>query len=255
MTEPEQPGFDPRMEWSAEGPCCSRGSARWWWSWTCCGSRPRWRWRWPGERRWSRGAGRRVGGRRQAAVCPRAQRPAPIPTPGPLSLSPASLLGVAAGTPGGAGVAERGHGRPGRRRGRRGWCWPGACATPRQSGRRPVRSAGRSGWWRPGSGGAGGALRPALEDLVGAGAVLHAAGSSGPPVAGRAVAEAGRPSGRPSLGRRRRPAGPAGRLRLRPRAGRPRPRRRPAPWRPSTTSARPCPASTAGRSLSSADPG
>jgi 2-phosphosulfolactate phosphatase len=192
MTELEQPGFDPRMEWSAEGAvllarvcvvvvvdvlrfttavevAVARGAV-------------------VVPRPWAAGRGPAAGG-----GVPAGPASGSHPGPGPSSLSPASLLGVAAGTrvelasPNGAMVAlaaaEAGA-----------VVLAGCLRNASAVGAAARVIGGPVGVVAAGERRAGGALRPAVEDLVGAGAVLHAAGS----VRHRAGSVRHRAGGRPS---------------------------------------------------------
>jgi 2-phosphosulfolactate phosphatase len=182
MTEPEQPGFDTRFDWSAAGAvllarACpvvvvvdvlrfttavevgvTRGAV-------------------VVPRRWEEGRGPPAGTREAG----------PGPTPGPYSLSPASLLGVPAGTrvelpsPNGATVALAAAGA--------GAVVLAGCLRNASAVGAAARALGGPvGVAAAGERRGDGSLRPAVEDLVGAGAVLRAAGGRASPEARAAVA-------------------------------------------------------------------
>jgi 2-phosphosulfolactate phosphatase len=178
MTEPEQPGFDIRFDWSAAGTvllarACpvvvvvdvlrfttavevgvARGAV-------------------VVPRRWPEGRGPPAGAREAV--------------PGRYSLSPASLLGVPAGTrvelpsPNGATVALAAAGA--------GAVVLAGCLRNASAVGAAARALGGPvGVVAAGERRGDGSLRPAVEDLVGAGAVLHAAGGRASPEARAAVA-------------------------------------------------------------------
>jgi 2-phosphosulfolactate phosphatase len=166
MTEPEQPGFDARFDWSAEGAVLL---AR-----VC-----------PvvvvvDVLRFTTAV--EVGVARAAVVVPLSW-----PGRGTHSLSPVSLLGVPAGTrvelasPNGAMVslaaAEAGA-----------VVLAGCLRNASAVGVAARALGGPMGVVAAGERRAGGSLRPAVEDLIGAGAVLHAAGGRPSPEARVAVA-------------------------------------------------------------------
>jgi 2-phosphosulfolactate phosphatase len=188
VTELQQPGFDPRLEWAAEGAAALAGVCpvlvvvdvlRFTTAVEVAVARgaevtPR---PWPG-----RAAPAAAG----VAAAP-LPAPAPAPDPGPYSLSPVSLLGIPPGTrlalasPNGATVSLAAA------RGRAvvlGGCLRNASAVAAAArglgGPVGVVAAGER---RP-----DGSLRPAVEDLVGAGAILHALGGRPSPEARAAAA-------------------------------------------------------------------
>ena len=187
MTEQEQPGFDPRLEWAAEGASLLARACpvivvvdvlRFTTAVEVAVARgaevvPR---RWPG-----RGAAGSGGG---AVALPGADV---VAHPGPYSLSPVSLLGLPPGarlelaSPNGATVslAAAGAGAV-----VLAGCLRNASAVA-DAARRHGRPVGvvAAGERRPDGG-----LRPAVEDLVGAGAILHALGGRPSPEARAAVA-------------------------------------------------------------------
>jgi 2-phosphosulfolactate phosphatase len=191
VTEQEQPGFDARLEWAAEGAmllaracpllvvvdvlrfttavevAVTRGAL--------VVPRP-----WPGLEA-------RPGTDCEAAgmLCPDPSA-APRPDPGPSSLSPVSLLGIAPGTrldlpsPNGATVSLAAAGA--------GAVVLAGCLRNASAVAAARDLGGPVGVVAAGERRPDGTLRPAVEDLVGAGAILHALGGSPSPEARAALA-------------------------------------------------------------------